>query len=106
MASCITKEPITYTEKELSEVVNLFKALADHTRLQILSILTKEEKLCVSSIAEQLGMSVSRVSHHLRILDMMGFVKAQQEKKQVFYEIDDQCIIDIMRRSQEHVAGG
>jgi DNA-binding transcriptional ArsR family regulator len=103
--TCQINEPISYSEDELGAVVNLFKALADQTRLRILSTLTQRQKICVSDIAESLQMSISRVSHHLRILGMLGFVKVKHEKKQAFYEIDDQCIIDIMKRSQEHVAG-
>ena len=105
MTSCIIREPIEFSDGQASQVVALFKALADKTRLRILSILTMKEKLYVSEIADLLGMSISRVSHHLRILGMQGFVVAKQEKKNVFYEIQDQCIIDIMKRSQEHVAG-
>ncbi|MGQ4912373.1 MAG: ArsR/SmtB family transcription factor [Candidatus Thorarchaeota archaeon] len=104
-AACTKNNTIEFTQDELDQVVSIFKALADATRLRVLSILTKEEQLCVSDIADTLDMSISRVSHHLGILNKLGFVKAKHEGKQVYHRIHDPCIIDIMKRSKEHVSG-
>lgn len=96
---------VDLTSDEIREMSILFKALAEKTRLRILSILSREDDLPVSTIAETLNMSISRVSHHLSLLENLGFVRSKQEGKQVFHHISDECIIDIMRRSREHVAG-
>jgi DNA-binding transcriptional ArsR family regulator len=96
---------IEFEKNELDDVIDIFKALSDHSRVRILSTLTHNESLCVSYIAELLGMPISRVSHHLSTLKMLGFVKSRQDGKQVFYSIDDDCIIDIMKRARDHVAG-
>ncbi|TFF84713.1 transcriptional regulator [Candidatus Thorarchaeota archaeon] len=93
------------TIDEINEMVTIFKALGSKTRLRILSILTRSENLPVSTVSEMLSMSISRVSHHLSLLENLGFVEARQEGKQVFHYISDDCIIDIMRRARGHVAG-
>jgi len=97
--------PIRFNEKEINSVVSMFKALSDPTRLRIISVLTQESSICVSDIAELLDMSISRVSHHLSMLEKMGFTRHKQDGKQVYYTIDDDCIVDIMARAQEHVRG-
>lgn len=97
--------PINYEEDEIRNVVRIFKALADPTRLRVVSALIEGKSICVSDIAELLGMSISRVSHHLSILDKLGFTRHKQDGKQVFYTISDDCIIDILTRAHEHVRG-
>jgi len=104
-AKARTKKPIEFEEAELDDVIDIFRALSDHSRVRILSALTRDDSLCVSDIAESLEMPISRVSHHLSTLKMLGFVRSRQEGKQVFYSIDDDCITDIMKRARDHVAG-
>ena len=99
------KIKIEFQDKELDDVIDIFKTLSDHSRVRIISALTRRESQCVSDIADLLDMPISRVSHHLSTLKMLGFVKARQEGKQVFYSIDDDCITDIMKRAIDHVAG-
>ena len=92
-------------EEDLQKIVTIFKALSDPSRLRILQCLTKGDDLCVSDLAEELNMSISRVSHHLSLLDNLGFLKHTQDGKHVYYTVDDDCITDIMMRAQEHVSG-
>ena len=96
---------IEFDDNELDDVIAIFRALSDHSRVRIISALTRKESLCVSDIADLLKMPISRVSHHLSTLKMLGFVRSKQEGKQVFYSIDDECITDIMKRARDHVAG-
>ena len=96
---------INVNDDELQKMVTIFKALSDSSRLRIIGSLTKESDLCVSDLANELDMSISRVSHHLSLLDNLGFLKHSQSGKHVYYAIDDDCITDIMMRAQEHVRG-
>lgn len=100
-----SRKHISFKESEIRDAVAVFKSLSDPTRLKIISVLIKDSNICVSDIAEVLGMSVSRVSHHLGILEKLGFAEQRQEGKQVYYTIHDDCIVDIMARVQEHVRG-
>ena len=100
-----TSTRIEFDDRELDSVIDIFRALSDHSRVRIISALTRGESLCVSDLAESLDMPISRVSHHLSTLKMLGFVRSMQKGKQVFYSIEDECITDIMKRARDHVAG-
>ena len=96
---------VKFRKNELEDIVIMFKALGDPSRLEIVALLTREPNLCVTDIGEKLKMSISRVSHHLKLLEHLGFVKHRQEGKKVYHRIEDDCIIDIMARAHEHVKG-
>ena len=66
-----------------------FKALADPTRLRLLSVLLQDEA-CVNDLADQLSMSQSAISHQLRVLRNMNFVSFRREGQLVIYQIDDE----------------
>jgi ArsR family transcriptional regulator len=99
------RRKVKFRKNELEDVVTMFKALGDPSRVKIIGVLTREPNLCVSDIGDRLDMSASRVSHHLKLLEHLGFVKHRQEGKQVYHRIEDDCIIDIITRAQEHVRG-
>jgi ArsR family transcriptional regulator len=70
-----------------------FKALADENRLRILSLLEGGE-LCVCEVMAALNFTQPTASHHLRILENAGVVKAKKEGKWVFYGISDPKLIE------------
>ena len=70
------------------ELVVEFKALADHTRLRILGLLLNRG-LCVCEVMDILGMTQSRISRHLGILKLTGFVEEERKGKWVIYKISD-----------------
>ncbi|HBG43746.1 MAG TPA: transcriptional regulator, partial [Firmicutes bacterium] len=44
------------------------------------------------------------VSHHLRLLKALRLVKYTREGKMVYYELDDNHILNLIREAQEHFA--
>ena len=62
----------------------LFKALADETRLRMLSLLTTRE-MCVCEVMVALDLTQPTASHHLGILETVGLVRHRKEGKWVFY---------------------
>lgn len=64
----------------------LFQALADPTRLRILSLLRRME-LSVGELAQLLGQSQPRVSRHVRILADTGVVERRKEGSWVFLKL-------------------
>jgi ArsR family transcriptional regulator len=83
-------------------VAGLFRALSDPTRVRILSALSRDE-LCVGELAACLGMSVSAISHQLRLLREMRLVRHRREGKHVFYALDDEHVDGLFRQALEHV---
>ena len=71
----------TVPEKEImGHIADLFKGFADPTRVHILSLLLVRQELCVTEIAEEVGVSQSGVSHQLRLLKQMHLIKFRREK--------------------------
>ncbi len=83
----------------LSEV---FKVLGDEARTKILYALSRDE-LCVCDIANILGLSVSTVSHHLRLLRGFRLVKHRRAGRMVFYSLDDHHIVNLIHECLEHI---
>jgi len=71
-----------------SDLVKIFKALSDETRLKLLALLENGE-LCVCEIVSILKMSQPKVSFHLNILKDAGLVKMRKEGTRIFYSLDD-----------------
>jgi ArsR family transcriptional regulator len=83
-------------------LADMFKALADPTRVRIISVLAQTE-LCVCDLAATLGMTQSAVSHQLRLMRRMRLVKNRKAGRMVYYSLDDEHIDDLFRRGLEHV---
>lgn len=70
----------------MADSVQLFKAMADETRLRTLNLLIKKE-LCVCEIVEALGVGQSKVSRHLAYLKNAGLVKDRREGAWMHYSL-------------------
>ena len=79
-----------------------FRVLGDPTRVRILGALAGGE-LCVCDVAARVGISESAVSHQLRLLRSMRLVRPRRAGRQVFYSIDDDHIVELMRLAATHV---
>jgi DNA-binding transcriptional ArsR family regulator len=100
MHSIEEKMPHGDTISALSES---FKTLGDPTRLRIV-IALRQTELCVHEIASAVKMSVSAVSHQLRILRSMKIVKLRRQGKMSFYSLDDEHIIQLLELGLSHVS--
>jgi len=72
---------------EVEPLVDLFKVLADSTRLRILMLLYQRE-LCVCEISDILGLSQPKVSRHIARLRSSGLVKVSPHAQWVFYHLN------------------
>lgn len=84
------------------QTAQLFKALADPTRLKIAYALVLEEELCVCDVANIIDSSVATASHHLRLLRNMGLANYRKEGKLVFYSLHDTQIKQLIRLAFDH----
>ena len=92
----------TLIDQRLADgVAAIFQALADPTRLRLISALLPGE-LCVCDLAAVLGMTQSAVSHQLRLLRALKLVKNRKEGRVVYYSLDDEHIRDLFVRGAEH----
>jgi ArsR family transcriptional regulator, lead/cadmium/zinc/bismuth-responsive transcriptional repressor len=84
-------------------LADLFRLLGDPTRLKIV-VSCLRTPLAVSDIADRLELSVSLVSHHLRLLKGARLVRAERQGKQVYYEADDAHVRRMIEDMVSHVA--
>lgn len=89
----------------IKDLAQMFKLLADETRLRILDMLGRRKELCVRDMWERLGQSQPAVSHHLGLLRMAGLVGTRQEGKHIYYRIDQQRFNELMAMIQETRVG-
>ena len=74
------------SEKFLSEMENLFLALADKTRLRLLNLM-RETEVCVCFFTESLAESQPKISRHLAYLRNADIVSARRDGKWMHYQI-------------------
>jgi ArsR family transcriptional regulator len=90
---------------QMSELAEMFSALSDPSRLRIIAELISGE-MNVGAIAEQVGLSESATSHHLRGLRQMRIVQARKEGRQVFYSLIDDHVRQLYQVGLEHIIHG
>ena len=72
---------------EYKETAKIFKAFCDENRLQILELLRSGEK-CACKLLDDLKISQSTLSHHMKILCDAGIVQGRKDGKWVHYSIN------------------
>ena len=72
---------------EYVENAKVFKAFCDENRLRILQLLRSGEK-CACVLLDDLHITQSTLSHHMKILCDAGIVQGRKEGKWVHYSID------------------
>ncbi len=70
-----------------ADLVPLFRALADRTRLRLLNLISGRE-VCVCYLVEVLRQSQPKISRHLAYLRKAGVVTARREGKWMHYRIE------------------
>ena len=94
--------------KDLQAIDNVFKALADPTRVRILGLLLAGE-VCVCHIYEALRIPQSKASRHLAYLRRAGIVNGEKRGLWVYYRIASnepgtvQVLIDAVRHCIGHL---
>ncbi len=80
---------------ELSEV---FKILANDTRLRLLHAIARKGELSVTALAEAAGMKTAAVSNQLKRLSDRGIVGSRREGNNIFYRMVDPCVLELLDR--------
>jgi DNA-binding transcriptional ArsR family regulator len=91
--------------RTVEALADTFRVLGDPTRVRILDALSAGE-LCVCDIATMVGISESAASHQLRLLRGMRLVRPRRSGRLVYYAVDDQHIVELLRQGLTHVEEG
>ncbi len=89
-------------EELLYDLAELFKVFGDSTRIKILYVLYTNE-LPVSDIAERLNMTISAISHQLKILKQAKLVKYRKSGKNVIYSLADDHVRTMLGQGMDHI---
>ncbi|GAB5486689.1 MAG: metalloregulator ArsR/SmtB family transcription factor [Parasphingorhabdus sp.] len=81
----------------MEDILTIFRALADPTRLRIMLLLLKME-LAVGELAQILDQSQPRISRHIKILDEAGLAERRKEGSWVFLRPGKTQELDTLRR--------
>lgn len=81
--------------KSSGQVVDVFTAIADHTRRALLLRLAKEGERSVTELREPFSISQPAVSKHLRILREVGLVRSRKEGRERLYKIEASQLQDV-----------
>lgn len=84
--------------QRLSLKAKLFRGLGDPTRLSILEVLKKGEKI-TSEIVKETNQNQSNVSNHLACLLDCGLVTNRREGKNIFYKLSNEQVIKLLKES-------
>lgn len=93
----------------MEELLSIFGALSDATRLRILKLLEHGE-LCVCDIVAALDMSQPKVSFHLNVLKKAGLIRDRKQGKWIHYSLDDSdmlkrfLILSVFEKIQDELA--
>ena len=90
------------SSRTVEALADTFRVLGDPTRVRMLDALSSGE-LCVCDIASLVGLSESAVSHQLRLLRGMRLVRPRRAGRLVYYAVDDQHILELLKQASTHV---
>ena len=89
------------SDETYHDIANIFKLLGDYNRVRILCALSYQE-FCVCELSLLLDMSQSAISHQLRLLRNKNIVKFRKENKQIFYSLQNEETIQIIKKVKEY----
>ena len=76
------------TSANQKNVLSGFQALSDPLRLRVVELLFRAQELCVYEIREQLDVSPSKLSFHLKILKQANILNSHQEGNWIYYSLN------------------
>ena len=95
--------PVHISPNDIGILAETFRLLGDPSRLKIL-LQCMRGPASVGELTESVDLSQSLVSHHLRLLRAARLVRGERHGKQIFYEIADHHVSQILHDMAVHIA--
>lgn len=92
---------MSLSSQTISEVTDLFKALSDPGRLNIIYALSDSE-MSVTELAESLDVEQSSLSHQLKILKNVRLVSVRREGRKRVYALADDHVYTLITQVISH----
>jgi ArsR family transcriptional regulator len=89
---------VKVADRTIEGLTDIFKLLADRSRLKILLALAQEGEMHVSALCDLLEQSQPAVSHHLTLLRMRNLVGFRRTGKHNYYRIDSTFVAQLLEQ--------
>ncbi len=77
-------------------LMGVFKVLANDTRLRLIHALARSDELCVTELAQAVGMTPQAVSNQLQRLVDRSILGSRRNGNQIYYRIVDPCVTSLL----------
>jgi DNA-binding transcriptional ArsR family regulator len=84
------------TPEQAADLMNVFKVLANDTRLRLLHALVRAGELPVGELSEAVAMKPQAVSNQLQRLVDRGILGSRRDGTSIIYRIVDPCVISLL----------
>lgn len=88
---------LAISPRMLRDICQVFKLMADETRLRILIHLSRAGELNVTQICDRLTQSQPAVSHHLALMRVAGIIESRRDGKHNYYSVRVEHFEELMR---------
>jgi ArsR family transcriptional regulator, arsenate/arsenite/antimonite-responsive transcriptional repressor len=85
-------------------VNEVFKALSDPTRREVLRLLSAGEKTA-GELADHFEMTKPSVSHHFAVLKKADLIRSRREGQQIYYALNTTVVEDVAARIWDMLGG-
>jgi ArsR family transcriptional regulator len=85
-------------------VNEVFKALSDPTRREVLRLLASGEKTA-GELADHFEMTKPSVSHHFAVLKKANLIRSRREGQQIYYALNTTVVEDVAARIWDILGG-
>src|SRR5438477_12323974 len=89
---CCGSDMLPLAKAAAEELAERFRALADPTRVAIISRLSAADELCVCQLTDAFDVSQPTVSHHLKILREAGLVESSRRGTWAYYRVVPEAV--------------
>ena len=91
------QEPIT--ANQALELEDLFKILANDTRLRLLHTLARVAAMCVCALAMAVELTPQAISNQLQRLSDRGIVATRRSGNMIYYRVVNACVIGLLQKA-------
>ena len=92
-------EQAKLTPDQAAKLEDLFKILANDTRLRLLHTLARVKEMCVCDLAAAVEMTPQAISNQLQRLSDRCIVATRRSGNMIYYRVMDQCVIGLLQKA-------
>lgn len=88
----LKKKKLTLSSAE-ERLIFVMQLLGDKTRYKIFKLLMTHDEMCVTDIADEIGITVSAVSQQFRNFELVGLVDKERMGQKICYMLKNDDIL-------------